>query len=110
MSSDVGGAKHRMREQIRHWAQRIGVKPTRVQIQRMTTKWASCSTGGRLSFSTDLLDQPQAFREVVIVHELLHLVVPNHGKLFKSLMKAYVPDWEQRAADQLRTCTDRRTR
>ncbi len=36
-----------------------------------------------------------AFREVVIVHELLHLFVPNHGKLFKSLMKAHLPGWER---------------
>jgi predicted metal-dependent hydrolase len=33
---------------------------------------------------------------VVIVHELLHLLVPNHGKLFKSLMNAYLPDWHRR--------------
>jgi predicted metal-dependent hydrolase len=39
-----------------------------------------------------LLDEQAAFREVVIVHELLHLLVPNHGKLFESLMNAYLPD------------------
>jgi hypothetical protein len=37
------------------------------------------------------------FREVVIVHELLHLLVPNHGKLFKSLLNAYLPGWEKAA-------------
>jgi predicted metal-dependent hydrolase len=89
-------AKERMREEIQHWATKIGAKPKRVQIQRMTTKWASCSTTGRICFSTELLDEPAAFREVVIVHELLHLLVPNHGKLFKSLMTAYLPDWERR--------------
>jgi predicted metal-dependent hydrolase len=87
-----------MRGEIRHWAQKLGVKPRRVQIQRMTTKWASCSNSGRICFSLELLDEPASFREVVIVHELLHLMVPNHGKLFKSLMKAYLPEWEARAA------------
>jgi hypothetical protein len=38
--------------------------------------------------------QPTAFREYVIVHELLHLKVPNHGKLFKSLLRAYIPNYE----------------
>lgn len=71
------------------------MRPTRVQIQRMTTKWASCSSAGRLCFSRDLLAEDAAFQEVVIVHELLHLRVPNHGKLFKSLMTAYVPGWEE---------------
>jgi len=84
-----------MREQIRQWADRIGVKPVGVQIQRMTKKWASCSTTGRICFSAELLTEPAGFREVVIVHELLHLRVPNHGKLFKSLLNAYVPGWEE---------------
>ncbi len=38
--------------------------------------------------------QPAPFREYVIVHELLHLKVPNHGKLFKTLLRAYLPDYE----------------
>jgi predicted metal-dependent hydrolase len=85
-----------MRQQLEEWAARIGVKPKRVQIQRMTTKWASCSTAGRICLSTELLSEAEPFREFVIVHELLHLMVPNHGKLFKSLMTAYMPDWEKR--------------
>jgi hypothetical protein len=31
----------------------------------------------------------------VIVHELLHFSVPNHGKLWKSLMRAHVGDYEK---------------
>lgn len=93
-------AKKRMREEIRQWAERIGVKPNRVQIQRMTRKWASCSETGRICFSTDLLDETPDLREVVIVHELLHLQVPNHGKLFKSLMNAYLPGWEARVQER----------
>lgn len=93
--------KKQMREEIQRWAAKIGVKPKRVQIQRMTTKWASCSTSGRVCFSMELLDEPDSFREVVIVHELLHLMVPNHGKLFKSLMNAHLPDWEVRAAGRV---------
>lgn len=81
--------------EVDRWASRIGVGPKRVQVQRMTTKWASCSSAGRLCFSVDLLKTDPAFQEVVIVHELLHLLVPNHGKLFKSLMTAYVPGWEE---------------
>jgi len=33
--------------------------------------------------------------EYVIVHELLHFVVPHHGKLWKSLMRAYLGDYEK---------------
>ena len=85
-----------MKSQIQYWAEKIGVTPKRIQVQRMTRKWASCSESGRVCFSADLLEQPASFREVVIVHELLHLLVPNHGKLFKSLMRAYLPGFEKR--------------
>lgn len=81
------------KEKVRLWASQIDAYPKRVQIQRMTKKWASCSTSGRICFSTDLLEKDSAFQEAVIVHELLHLRIPNHGKLFKSLMKAYLPQW-----------------
>lgn len=87
-------AKESLKNAVRRWALKIGVEPKRVQVQAMTTKWASCSTAGRICFSNDLLREGTTFREVVIVHELLHLRVPNHGKLFKSLMSAYLPDWE----------------
>lgn len=79
------------------WALRIGVRPLRVQIQPMTKKWASCSPSGRICLSKDLLSEDRAFQRVVIVHELLHLRVHNHGKLFKSLMRAYLPEWEKAA-------------
>jgi len=80
------------KSQVAQWAQRIRVKPRQVRFQKMGRKWASCSTRGTVSFSTELLSQPPDFREYVIVHELLHLKVPNHGKLFKCLLRAYLPN------------------
>jgi predicted metal-dependent hydrolase len=81
--------------EVQRWATKIGVQPKRVQIQCMTTKWASCSPAGRICFNVELLSENATFQQVVIVHELLHLLVPNHGKLFRSLMTAYAPGWEQ---------------
>ncbi len=85
-----------MRWAVRDWATRIGVKPIQVQIRPMNTKWASISTSGRLTLNSELLSLPKELGEFVIVHELVHLLVPNHGKVFKSFMLAYMPDWEER--------------
>jgi len=76
---------------VHEWAAKIKARPKQIRIQRMTRKWASCSNRGRVTFSSDLFDQPYRFQEFVIVHELLHLKIPNHGKLFKSLLQAYLP-------------------
>lgn len=78
------------RAEVEAWAQRIGVTPREIRIRPMKRKWGSCSSQGRLTFDADLLRQPADFRREVIVHELLHLKVPNHGRLFKALMAAYL--------------------
>jgi len=79
----------------RHWAARIGVRLAQVHVRPMSSKWASMSMAGRLTLDTHLLDLPTDLGEFVIVHELVHLLAPNHGKLFKSYMHTYLPDWEE---------------
>jgi predicted metal-dependent hydrolase len=85
-----------LRWAARHWAVQIGVKLPQVHVRPMTTQWASISTSGRLTLDADLLDVPKELGEFVIVHELVHMLAPNHGKLFKSFMYAYMPDWVER--------------
>ncbi|WP_322797750.1 M48 family metallopeptidase [Thermoflexus sp.] len=80
------------RAEVRAWARRIGVEPKEIRLRPMKRKWGSCSTAGRLTFSVELLRQPAEVRRRVIVEELLHLKVPNHGKLFRALLKAYLAD------------------
>ena len=62
----------------------------------MTTKWASMSTAGRLTLTSELLDLPRSTGEYVIMHELVHLHAPSDGKVFKSFMAAFMTDWEER--------------
>jgi len=61
----------------------------------MRTKWASMSHR-RLTLDTGLLKLPKDLGEFVVVHELVHVLVRNHGRVFKSFMYAYMPDWEER--------------
>lgn len=81
-----------LKSEVAAWAKRIGVEPKEVHIRPMTRKWASCSSKGRLTFNESLLRESPPFRAEVIVHELLHLKVPNHGKVFRALMKAYLAE------------------
>ena len=79
-----------LRAEVRAWAQRIGVQVRAVRIRPLKRKWASCSSKGFLTFDRHLLGQPASFRAEVIVHELVHLKVPNHSALFRSLVRAYL--------------------
>lgn len=73
----------------------MNIKVKSLALRPMTNKWASCSTDGNLNFNKELLDIDRDLGEYVIVHELLHFNIPNHGKLWKSMMTAYLGDYEQ---------------
>lgn len=89
-----------LKAEVRAWAERLEVEPREIHVTAMTRKWASCSTRGRLTFADCLLTQPENVRREVIVHELLHLKVPNHGPLFRALLSAHLasPDQYPRVA------------
>jgi type I restriction enzyme R subunit len=63
---------------------------------------------GNLTFNTELLDLGKDIGDYVIVHELLHFNVPNHGPLWKSLMRAHLADYEALEARLNRIVRDRR--
>lgn len=84
--------------EIAAWARRIGVEPRAIHLRPMRRKWGSCSTTGLVTFNVELLAKPAAFRCRVIVEELLHLKIPNHGCLFRSLLRAYLEGSETRSA------------
>lgn len=88
--------KEIVNEQINKWSQKIGVRVKEIHFRPMKQKWASISTRGRLSINTDVLELPHELTEYIVVHELVHLLIPTHGKLFKSYMTAYLKDWKAR--------------
>jgi hypothetical protein len=78
------------KKEVLNWAEETKVKPKEIHVREMKSKWASCSSRGRLTFSFELLNQPSEVRDKVIVHELLHLRYGNHNKMFKALVQAYL--------------------
>ena len=79
---------------VHQWAEKLEVDAQAIYIRPMTRKWASCSTAGTLSFNDELLSMDQELGDYVIVHELLHFSVPNHGRLWKSLMRVHLGEYE----------------
>ena len=87
---------------VRAWAGKVKVAVGEIHLRPMNNKWASYSTGTRrLTFDSGLLKKDRKFGEYVILHEVLHIKIPNHGKLFKSLLSAYMPEYRQPADTKL---------
>jgi predicted metal-dependent hydrolase len=88
-----------LRALVDTWAARIGVQPGRVTLRAMQRKWGSCSQRGHITLNTALCWLPPHLAEYVVVHELAHLRVFNHGKDFKALLRQHLPDWEAYARE-----------
>ena len=74
-------------------AEALGVRPLRIDIRDQRSRWGSCSTRGTLSFNWRLVLAPLEVLDYVVVHELCHLLEPNHSRRFWKLVEARRPDW-----------------
>ena len=76
--------------EVARCAKDVGVEPKEIHVRQMKRKLASCSSRGRLTFDASLLMEQTEPRLRAILHELLHLRFPNHGKMFRSLLNAHL--------------------
>ncbi len=76
------------------WEARTGLKSQGFQLRDMTTRWGTCNVNKKtLCFNLQLAKRDLACLDYVILHELAHLKVPNHGPEFKAILDRYMPDW-----------------
>ena len=97
-------AKLRLEQIVRpmliHYSEIMGVCPQSVSYRATCSRWGSCHTGRRtISFSLYLLLLPLWCIEHTVVHELAHLIVPNHSPRFYTLMDRYFPRWREARAE-----------
>lgn len=106
--SSTATDKAEFKDRVQRWTEKLDARVTSVAVRPMTTKWASYSTSGRVTFDASLLALREELQDYVIVHELLHAHVPNHGKLWKSLMRAHLGDYKSLETELRRLETKRR--
>jgi predicted metal-dependent hydrolase len=79
------------------WVSRTKLIPTRVRLRHMKKLWAVCNPDDSITFACALLDQPSAFQDLVICHELVHLCIRDHGEYFQLMLELLQPDWRDAA-------------
>ena len=78
------------------WEQITGLYCDSWQTKYMTTRWGTCNTNTRkIWFNLQLAKKPIECLEYVILHELAHLKVKNHGKDFIAILDMYMPYWRE---------------
>ncbi len=85
-----------VRPLIDHYAPLMGVEPATIYYRANISRWGCCYTDRRaICLSLYLLLLPAWCIEHIVVHELAHLLVPNHGADFYALMDRFFPRWKE---------------
>ena len=66
-----------------------------ISIRRMSRQWGSCSPKGHIALNVDLMRVPMQCIDYVLLHELIHLKVHNHGRAFYQTLDRHLPDWRR---------------
>ncbi|KYO65524.1 M48 family metallopeptidase [Thermovenabulum gondwanense] len=82
-------------ERTSEFAKKYGFKYNKINITNAQKRWGSCSPNGNLNFSWRLIMAPLPVVDYVIIHELIHLEIKNHGKSFWAKVKNLMSDYEK---------------
>lgn len=76
---------------LESYAQQVGRGPARVGVRLQRSRWGSCSSAGSISLNGNLVFLPERLTGLVMVHELAHLVHPDHSARFYGLLDEWYP-------------------
>lgn len=87
--------KRRIAERLPEIERRTGLKCNGWTVRDMHTRWGSCNTRTHhVNFSLMLATRSDTELDYVILHELVHTIVPGHGADFYALMDRFMPGWK----------------
>ena len=100
----------RLRKEAKAWlparlaflAERYSFSYNQVRIKNNVSNWGSCSRKGNINLNLHIMRLPEDLRDYVILHELVHTKVANHGLDFYAMMDRFMPGWKSVRKD-LRT-------
>lgn len=79
------------------WKAETGLHCSGYRTKVMKTRWGTCNYRTKVIWmNVRLAEKPLGCIEYVVLHELVHTVVPDHGEKFKAMMDRYMPDWKER--------------
>ena len=85
-------ARKMLIEKLEELASKYGFSYNRVSIRNQRTRWGSCSAKNNISLNIKLARIPADLMDYVLLHELVHTRVKNHGKAFWKALDNIVGD------------------
>lgn len=84
-----------LEERVCKMASKMGLKPSRVIVKNLKSRWGSCTKNGTITINAALAKAPLTVIDYVAVHELCHIKIRDHSWRFWSLVRRYCKNYEQ---------------
>ncbi len=88
-------AEEKLLPRIKAFADAMGVVYHRLLISDLKYRWASCTPKNNLNFNWRIIKAPMFVIDYLIVHELAHLIVPNHTADFWNVVAVQSPHYQK---------------
>lgn len=88
-------ARREVSERLDAAVHEMGLAYSSLSIRSQSTRWASCSAKGVMSFNWRLLLAPEPVLDYVVWHEVCHLQVRDHSPRFWALVERWCPGWRE---------------
>lgn len=88
-------ARERIEQHVADIGRRLKRAPNRIYVMGQRTKWGNCSGRGNLSFNWRLVMAPDFVLRYIVMHEMVHLAVPDHSRKFWLTVQSLCPDTER---------------
>ena len=87
-------AYQKLEEKVMRYSKIIRVSPREIKVRNYKTRWGSCDNKGRLTFNFHLIKAPHEIVDYVVIHELCHMIQPNHSKFFWNEVARFDPSFK----------------
>lgn len=88
-------AKNILPSRLFEWSKKLDLPYNACRIKNNKTNWGSCSGKGNINLNMHLIRLPKHLMDMVLVHELMHTIIPNHGDDFQKAMGKIFPNIKQ---------------
>jgi len=90
----INEAYQKLEEKVMRYSKIIRVSPREIKVRNYKTRWGSCDNKGRLTFNFHLIKAPHEIVDYVVIHELCHMIQPNHSKFFWNEVARFDPSFK----------------
>ncbi|MDB2337752.1 M48 family metallopeptidase [Amylibacter sp.] len=87
-------ALSRLIDKTRRYSAILKVEPTSINLKDYKAMWGSCSPKGVVSYNWRIILAPHKIVDYIVVHELCHLIEPNHSSKYWKQVMSVIPDYE----------------